>query len=867
MPTRPLLPLPAPNPESPPTGTSGYTPLRLPTKERQTQRFGPIFERLRQAISDNAEGRVAAQIFNDANNLAPERVLVFETAGPVQNFLRALSRIPGFEFMGDFEAEFEADENFAVKDQRKGREGADRTEEPVASRYYLTMPNLAALSQLLSLWDRWRRGEAMDEGFAPFADLFKRLHDLRPWGSRDRVSPESISIWREEITLYPGRPVRAEVELWFKDALADREKVSRDVSALIAQTGGHILQDVVIEEISYQGLLIELPAAEVENLIAQRNVDLVMDDDVMFLRPQSVLQGPFEMEAITFEEPDERAAPSLTATPIAALFDGVPVQAHRLLSDRLIIDDPDDLESRAVVAYRRHGTAMASLILHGDLNAEDEPLPRPLYVRPVLSSSNGESEHSDPNRLLIDVLHSAVIRMKGQDGAVGSAPSVFLVNLSLGDPKRPFSRLVSPLARLLDYLAYKHNLLFFVSGGNVATPLTIPDFDNWTALENASPDDRERSFIRALNAAKRERTILSPAEALNAITVGAQHYDDVSARPRVINAVDPFQSDTLPNISSGLGLGHRRMIKPEIYLPGGREYVRMKASGGGVTVSIGPPGRLYGLNAAVPDEAGQGRLNQVALSDGTSSATALATRAGHQIFDGLMDAEDGSLLSGISPQYYAVVVKALLIHSAEWHESALLIKEICGPNGQYQHAERTENSCRFVGFGIPDILKVLDCAPNQATLVGYGELRVEQSVIYRIPLPESLERVTVPRSLSITVAWLSPVKPKHQAYRCVRLEAEPVTNSIESFGVKRRTAQPTDGSVRKGSVFHEHYDGAAAIPFIDDGHLLLRVWCKDDAGVPAGVAIRYGIVITIQTEGALPIYQEVEQRLRVQAIP
>ena len=59
---------------------------------------------------------------------------MFETAGPVQNFLKALARIPGFEFMGDYEAEFEADGHYAVIDQRKGREGQDRTEEPIASR-------------------------------------------------------------------------------------------------------------------------------------------------------------------------------------------------------------------------------------------------------------------------------------------------------------------------------------------------------------------------------------------------------------------------------------------------------------------------------------------------------------------------------------------------------------------------------------------------------------------------------------------------------------------------------------------------------------------------------------------------------------
>ncbi|QEE27315.1 S8 family peptidase [Terriglobus albidus] len=865
MPTRPLLPLPTPNHEPPPPGHSGYTPLRLPSRDRQREYFGPTFERLRRAITDNTGE--AAQIFDDANNLAPERVLVFETAGPVQNFLKAIAKVPGFQFMGDFESEFEADENFAVIDQRKGRGGADRTDEPIASRYYLTMPNLAALSQLLSLWDRWRRQEQMAEGFAPFADLFNRLHDLRPWGPTDRVSPEAISIWREEIVSNPRRPVRIEIELWFKEARGDREAASSDVTALITQAEGRILQEIIVEEIAYHGMLVELPVGEIENLIAHRNVALAIDDDVMFLRPQSVLQGPFEMEASTFEEEGERIVDTRIGNPVAALFDGVPMQAHRLLANRLVIDDPYDLEGRAVVAHRRHGTAMASLVLHGDLNAGDESLSRRLYVLPLLSSSNGESEHSDPDRLLIDLIHSAVVRMKGQNGTEGSAPNVFLVNLSLGDPKRPFSRLMSPLARLLDYLSYRYNLLFFVSGGNVTAPLAIADFDTWTDLETASPEEREKSFIRALNTAKRERTILSPAEALNAITVGAQHHDDVPNRPRTINTVDPFRSNTLPNVSSGLGLGHRRMIKPEIYLPGGREYVRMRSSGGGVTISIGPPGRLYGLSAAVPDDAGQGRLNQVALSDGTSSATALATRAGHQIFDGLMDAEGGSLLSDIPPRYYAVVTKALLIHSAEWHESASLIKEICGPAGQYQHAERTENSCRFVGFGIPDIIKVLDCEPNQATLAGYGEIRTEQSVVYRIPLPESLERVTAPRSLSITVAWLSPVKPKHQAYRCVRLEAEPVTKSIESFGVRRKKTQPTDGSVRKGSVFHEHYEGAAAIPFIDDGHLLLRVWCKDDAGISAEVAIQYGIAITIQAEGALPIYQEVQQRLRVQPIP
>ena len=142
---------------------------------------------------------------------------------------------------------------------------------------------------------------------------------------------------------------------------------------------------------------------------------------------------------------------------------------------------------------------------------------------------------------------------------------------------------------------------------------------------------------------KHERTILSPAEALNVITVGARHHDNVAVRQGAFNMIDPLQDETLPNITSGLGLGYRRMIKPELYLSGGREHVRMQAAGTELTVVPSQPRRTYGLSAAAPDSLNQGRLDQVALTAGTSPATALATRAGAQIFEALMDADGGSL--------------------------------------------------------------------------------------------------------------------------------------------------------------------------------------------------------------------------------
>ena len=135
-------------------------------------------------------------------------------------------------------------------------------------------------------------------------------------------------------------------------------------------------------------------------------------DDVMFVRPQSSVSFPAVVEETHVGTPAEPAR-EVADPPVAALFDGVPVQRHALLDGRLLIDDPDGLEDLSAVAGRRHGTAMASLILHGDRHREEEPLDRQVYVRPVLvPMDDGAREESSRDRLLVDTLYRAVRRMK-----------------------------------------------------------------------------------------------------------------------------------------------------------------------------------------------------------------------------------------------------------------------------------------------------------------------------------------------------------------------------------------------------------------------------------------------------------------------
>ena len=857
----PLLPVPTPVRDQRPSGPRGGSSLRLPSRARQGERLQPVFQRLRDVFE---AGRDPVTLRDDPAGIAPERALVLDVAGGIDDFHRATQRIDGFEYLADEEIELDADQDFAEPDTRKGREGKDRADKPVVGRLYLAMPGTRALQELLRLWDRYQSGEQAAHGFGPWFDLFNRLRQLRAWGPLDRA-PDSTIFWLAGELEAQADPVQVEIELWSHQDAERRHRSASRFEQAVDTAEGRILSRASIPEIAYEAALVELPAAEVRRLANRDDSPIAICDAVMFIRPQSIAQFPIAVDALGAGGTVE-PAPTAGEPPIAALFDGVPVLGHRLLDGRVRFDDPDDLEAISAVAERRHGTEMASLILHGDRNVAGPSLQRPLYVRPVLyAPGGGVSERTQPNRLLIDTIYRAVLRMRtGDPEGEAAAPGVFLVNLSLGDQNRPFTGPMSPWGRLLDHLADRFGILFLVSAGNVRDPLPVPAFSGLTDLEQASPGDRERAVFEALARQQSQRTLLSPAEALNVITVGAWHEDAVDAANYPSLVFAPYEDDPGPNVTSALGLGHRKVIKPDIFMPGGRELFSPVTGGAGLRVRPAKPGRFFGLKAAIPDA--DGRLDQEGLTTGTSAATALATRDAHRLFDALMDEDNGAILSGAAPEYYGVMIKALLAHRAHWGAKGSLLDELYGPKGQGKHVERKDNIARVLGYGRPLVEETMTCAANRAILVGYGSVAPDGSAnLYRAPLPVSLERVTEPRSITMTLAWFSPVNARHRAYRRAKLEIQPLDFGTNA-GVSRVPEQPSDKSVPRGSLFHVRYQGNKAVSFVDDGHIQFRVYCREQAG-PLDRAIRYGLAVTVEAGEGVPVYQEIRQRLGIQPRP
>lgn len=804
---------------------------------------------------------------DDPSSIAPHRAIVFEIAGSVSSFYRAAARIPGLEFIAEEEYSFEADDDFVMLDE----DDLPDTDQEVAGRVYLAMPNDGALEDILRLYRTWRRGRPLERGFTPWRDLFACLKTMRPWGPQDRIPEDSVAVWRAELADANIQEVHVEAELFFRQTAGERAEALARIQGAVDELGGEIITSAAIPAIAYHAALVSLPPEGIQNLINRDQVDLVLADQVMFLRPQASIRGPvFETAA-----PQGRvvqAAPGRAALPaVVALLDGVPLQNHALLANRLNVDDPQGLEARALVGERHHGTAMASLIIHGDLNGAGEPLGRPVHVHPILFADvAGQEEHSAPDRLLVETLYSAIVRMKDPETPGGpSAPDVFIVNLSLGDRRRAFAGPMSPLGKVLDYLAHRYNLLFLISAGNITTDVALPGFNTLRDVEQSPPDAVTRAFLTFVRDQQVHRSLFAPSECLNPLTIGAVHDDQVPAGFPHNNSIAPYATAGLPNVSSALGMGHRKVVKPDLILPGGKERLRLGSTNPLVLrhprVSQG-----CGLRCAAPDPTNRGDLTRRTLSCGTSPATALASRSAHQIFDSMMDVDGGSNLAEIDPVYWPVVVKTLLAHGARWPESAQVIGDIFGPAGTRAHlvAERVGNISRLIGYGIPDIARVMDCSPSQATLVGYGEITPEFAHEYRVPLPQCLERVVEPRTVILTLAWLSLVSNEHLDYRRAQLLIDAPLHG-EAIGVRRQVGQqPSDHASKRGSLIHEIYEGQDAVVFINDGHLVLRVWCREKpSSLRLREPIRYGLAVTIEAGIALPVYEQVDIRLRAARAP
>ncbi|WP_424983822.1 S8 family peptidase [Maritalea sp. S77] len=837
--------------------------VAAPSAERQVQRVGPKFDRLSRALPDPQR---LAELREDPAAIAPERALVFEIASTVVDFHRALRQISGLEFLGEDEDELEPNDDFATTD----KDGNRRDDKAVPRRLFFTLPDAAALRELVSLWNRYRSGENITRPHTEWKRVFAHLSDIRPWGPQDRVTDDTKQEWLERLRDFPDEPVRFEVEFWYRATTALRYRAHQRLAEAIGEAGGQLLDQAMIPEIRYDAALVEVRPEFVKSILDHPDIGLAAFDEVMVLRPQSLVtdtHGP-DLDEASETEPDEETELS---PPVAALLDGMPMAQHHKLAGRLEIDDPDDFAAQyGQTDQLVHGTSMASLILHGDLNraVPTGPVNRRLYVRPVMYPQqvgfDDFEERMPPNKLAIDLIWRAFIRMfEGEGDVEPTATTVRIVNMSLGDLNRRFAGILSPWARLIDFLAWQHGVLILVSAGNIPDPVSLEEGLAWADFEDAAPEEREAILLKAILRNRAHRRLLAPSEGLNCLTIGAAHVDEISPNGAGAMAVDPYASPFLPNPSSAQGLGYLKGVKPEILLPGGREHVRTLTNTAPISlIPARRPGRYFGIGAAAPGTAGE--LSRKLNFSGTSISTALATHGALRILEALEKLPEEPPHPSVDPTFHAVVLKSLLVHAAKWDpEIAAKIEKISRDNGTGHWEHRRDDAARLLGFGVVDIDRVIDCAEHRATLIGWNTIHAKETDEFRIPIPTDLENLGGFRAVTATAAWLSPLNVNHRMYRMAKLEISHGGDKRLSLGVENAKDQPSHNSFGRGTVFHRRWTGEDAMPFVDEGDIVLNVSCKPSAG-DLDIPIPYAVAVTLEVgeDVRVDVYERVKARLK-----
>jgi hypothetical protein len=855
---RPLLAFGSPVVNSRPAQPSRDMPrLSKPAAGRQKERLTPQFRELAAAF-DAERARLS---LDTPDEVDPAMVVVFDLAGSIKDFCNAIDQIDGLEFLSELLGErTDPDEDFHMTERDTGP-----TDGTVLHSLYLVMSSSRAIDELIRMFELWQQDQSVTfpHGLGKFKQAFEQLSAIRRWGPEDRIRETGLlDRWQETLD-FIGQSVSfvmVEVELWYRRDAGLRAITESHVERIVADSGGSIFDRSQISEIGYHALLAELPVQQVHSVLnsGAAAIRLLTTDEVMFVSPFT----PMTVAPATLDPVAEARLPRgerVDGFPRIALLDGLPFANHDALAGRLVIDDPDGLAEDYPLPSRNHGTAMASLILHGDLSARGEPLDRPLYVRPIMRPPEVGSGHEQilPNRLLTDLLHRAVKRIvEGEESSGPAAPSVRIVNLSIGAQTRALVRRMSPVGRLLDWLAHTYNLLFVVSAGNHPGSITIP-------ADVAGNEPAARlAATRAVYSAALLHGILPPGDSLNAVTVGAIHDDGLGGIDLPDTAWD-ITDPGAPAHYSATGPGVDRSVKPDLHHTGGRAlYARPVVQPGQdkVSVELAQTGTTGpGVQVAAPGRAGA--TNATVFLTGTSNATALVTREASHLFDILeaktSEPDDAPLPD---PQYHPLLVRALLAHASGWGKWGSRLRDELGLDNQQARRQLTA----LLGYGALDTMRLGTAATNRAVLVAGGHIARNERHTYQLPLPPSLRSRAEWHRFTITLAYMAPTVGHLTRYRSAKVYF--ATPDTDLAGGDRIDAE--HNSVRRGSLQHEIIQGTRTMVFGDSEAFPIHIECMDDAQrLRAGRTVRYALVVSVEAaaETSTTIHDEIRAKLRQQA--
>ena len=141
---------------------------------------------------------------------------------------------------------------------------------------------------------------------------------------------------------------------------------------------------------------------------------------------------------------------------------------------------------------------------------------------------------------------------------------------------------------------------------------------------------------------------------------------------------------------------------------------------------------------------------------GTSNAAALISHEASRCYDTLLDMFQNEN-EQIPDAHLALLIKAMLVHGAEWG----FLANILAISLELKTKRDISNKLhRYLGYGKPDINRAIECTKNRITLIGYGDLKIKEALLYDLPLPFDFSTKNCRHLTATRSTWLYwPLRP------------------------------------------------------------------------------------------------------------
>lgn len=499
-----------------------------------------------------------------------------------------------------------------------------------------------------------------------------------------------------------------------------------------------------------------------------------------------------------------------------------------------------------------HGTPMAGLILYGDLGDvlainEDVKIFHHLESVKIIHPNHPH----DPNNhgwVTIEAVSRAVMINPKHKRIVCLAVTADDV-LNKGKP--------SIWSAAIDQLSFgsidesNTNTLFMVSSGNLL--------------------DEQRSAYPIIN---KDCSINDPAQAFNAITVGAYTLKDYVDLDRYPNAEILAKRGAMsPCNTTSITWESTWCRKPDIVMEGGNQALQHQG--------VLTPDSLQLLSTSKGTT-----LTWLTAFGDTSGATALASRFAAQLYTHY-------------PKLWPETIRAITIHTADW------TSEMLGEDKKHLRQLKLEQKLKLlqtVGYGIPNLQRALYSADNSLSLIAEAilkpykreksRIKTDQFHLYQLPWPREVlsELFDAPVRLIVTLSYFIEPNPGNKRYaearnymsHGLRFKMIDKDESPESFAGRVSSDMQEDdyekeGKERdwllgdklrnKGSIHKDIWEGTAADLATRNVIAIHPVggWWKNRKKLGRyNESVRYSLIVTIEApDNDVDIYNVVKNQIAV----